>query len=56
MALESYTIEEVAQKLRVRPSVVYKMARKGTIRAVKAGRLWRIPAEALEEYMRGGKN
>ena len=55
MELKSYTVGEVAERLRVNPKTVYRMVRKGTLRGVRIGSLWRIPAETLEEYLTGKK-
>jgi excisionase family DNA binding protein len=48
-----YTIEEVAEVLKVHPRTVNRMLERGQLRGVKAGRLWRISQEALEAYLRG---
>lgn len=47
------TVEEVAVKLRVDPRTVYRMIEQGTLRAVRVGRLWRIPKESLARYLNG---
>jgi excisionase family DNA binding protein len=48
-----YTVEEVAEILRVNPMTVYRMARDGRIKAFKVGTTWRITQEALDAFMRG---
>jgi excisionase family DNA binding protein len=52
-APRAYTIEEVAKVLQVNPRTVNRMLERGELRGVKAGRLWRIPQEALDAYLRG---
>ncbi len=47
------TVAEVAQRLAVHPKTVYRMLEGGSIRGVRAGRVWRIPPESLEEFLRG---
>ena len=43
-----YTLEEVANMLRVTKQTVYNMLWKGRIKGQKSGREWRIPATELE--------
>jgi len=50
-----YTVEEVAELLKVNPRTVYKMVHDGEIRSVRAGRQIRITDEALNAYLRGGQ-
>lgn len=45
------TVAEVARELRVDRRTVYRMIERGQLPAVQAGRLWRIPLEALESYL-----
>ncbi len=52
-APKTYTIEEVADVLKVNPRTVNRMLERGELRGVKAGRLWRIPEDALNAYLRG---
>ena len=46
-------VREAAQLLRVGPRTVYNLIRSGRLRAVRVGRLWRVPMQGLEEYLRG---
>ncbi len=49
---------EAAKMLAVNRKTVYRMIEEGRLHAVRVGRLWRIPIEALEEFLRwegGGK-
>ena len=48
-----YTVEEVAELLKVNPRTVYKMVDQREIHSVRAGRQIRIPQEALDAYLRG---
>jgi excisionase family DNA binding protein len=43
------TVEEVAQKLRISTRTVRRWAAAGAISALRVGRQWRIPADALEQ-------
>lgn len=49
--LELLTPKEVAKILRVSPRTVQRWVKAGKLRAVRAGRLWRIPKEALVEFL-----
>ena len=40
--------------MRVRPSTVYKLVRTGALPAVHLGRIVRVPAEALEQWLAAG--
>lgn len=50
------SIDEVADALGVHRDTVSKMLNAGTIRAVRAGRTWKIPLSALEEFLNGQDN
>ncbi len=52
---EIYTVEEIAEKLRVSPRTVYRMVQRGEIRGLRVGDLYRIPRESFEAFMRGEK-
>lgn len=43
------TAEEAAKVLRVHVSTVHEMCKRGDIKAIKAGRDWRISAQGLAE-------
>ncbi len=47
------TITEVAQYLRINHNTVRDMVKAGRIRAVKAGREWRITWKSIERYLEG---
>jgi excisionase family DNA binding protein len=42
---------EVARILRVTTRTVERYCKQGKLRAVKVGRLWRIPKSSLEEFL-----
>ena len=50
------SMDEVADALGVHRDTVSKMLSAGTIRAVRAGRTWKIPLSALEEFLAGRDN
>jgi excisionase family DNA binding protein len=50
------TVAEVAETLRVSDMTIYRLIAGGEIRALKVGRSYRIPAEALEEWLADGAN
>ena len=49
----TYTIEQAAKVLQVNQRTVNRLLERGELRGVKVGRLWRIPEEALNAYLRG---
>lgn len=46
-----YTPEEIANGLKVSKLAVYKWLQKGELKAFKAGKMWRITREDLEEFL-----
>ncbi len=44
------TLEELASYLRVHPSTVYRMLKKGQIPAFKVGSDWRFNLEAIDHW------
>jgi len=46
------TLDEAAVVLRVSKTTIYRLLYAKAIRAVKVGKLWRIPSEALDEFLR----
>lgn len=46
-------VAEVANCMALNPKTVYRMLERGELRGVKAGRVWRVPADALAEYLKG---
>ena len=47
------TLEEVAEYLRLSVHTIYKMAQKGKIPALKAGKKWRFRKEDIDKWLRG---
>lgn len=48
------TIGEVAERLRCRNTdTIYRMVARGDLRAVRVGRLLRVPESALREFLAG---
>ena len=43
--------DEVARYLGVVPDTIYRKARRGEIPAVKMGKIWRFPKEALDKWL-----
>ncbi len=48
---EFLTTDEVANKLRMKPSTIERMARRGDIPALKLSRHYRYPVSALNKYL-----
>ena len=45
------TVQEVAGILRVHARTAYRLVTEGSIRAVKIGSQWRVPEQALLEFL-----
>lgn len=54
MSDEYMTTDEVARILRVSTKTIRNMCEDGRLKAIRAGRQWRIDREAFEEYRRTG--
>lgn len=54
MTPKFYTIREVADTLRVHSRTAYRLVTEGSIKAIKIGSQWRIPQEALMEFIESG--
>lgn len=52
MKEEYFTVKEVAQQLKVSRQAIYEWINAGSLRAVKAGNRTRIPASALNDFLR----
>jgi len=46
-----FTVDELAKRLRIARSSAYALVRRGDIRSVRVGRLIRIPAEAIDQFL-----
>lgn len=44
--------EEAAEALRVRENAIYRLLNEGKLKAFKNGRTWRMPKDALKEYIK----
>lgn len=44
--------EEASEALRVRENAIYRLLNEGKLKAFKNGRTWRIPKDALKEYIK----
>ncbi|WP_255430223.1 helix-turn-helix domain-containing protein [Streptomonospora sp. PA3] len=51
----SFTIAEVATIMRVSRMTIYRMIHSGTLPAVRVGRMYRVPAPAVDDYLRGAE-
>jgi excisionase family DNA binding protein len=45
------TVEEAARRLRIGRALLYRLISSGELESVKVGRLRRVPAECLPEYV-----
>ena len=45
------TVEEAAELCHVCRKTIYRALQSGRLRGVKVGRLWRIPEDALWQYL-----
>jgi excisionase family DNA binding protein len=46
------TIEEAAQRLRIGRTLMYSLVKAGAVESVHIGRLHRVPADALDTFVR----
>ncbi|OQA93936.1 MAG: Helix-turn-helix domain protein [Microgenomates group bacterium ADurb.Bin219] len=46
-----YTVEEVAQILKVNPMTVYRRVKEGKLKVYKVGRVFRIGEKSLQNYL-----
>lgn len=53
--LESYddilSVEEACEALKVGHNAIYELLNSGKLKAYKNGRVWRIPKEAIKQYI-----
>ncbi|AEF84432.1 conserved domain protein [Treponema primitia ZAS-2] len=49
------TITDVAEKLQLSLSTVYKFAEEGTLPALKVGKQWRFTEEDIKQYLQSCK-
>jgi excisionase family DNA binding protein len=55
MEEELLTVREAAARLKVSEKSIKTWLSKGQLRGYKAGRQWRIPVEAMDDFLRGGR-
>jgi len=46
-----YTVDELAEMLKVNPMTIYRHIKEGRIEVYKVGRLFRISENALQKYL-----
>jgi excisionase family DNA binding protein len=51
MPAQFLTVAEVATHMRVSGMTIYRLIRSGELRAVRVGHSYRVPREALDEYL-----
>ena len=53
--LESYddilTVDEACEVLKIGKKALYDLLNSGTLKAMRNGRVWRIPKTAIQEYI-----
>lgn len=49
------TIQQVMSRLQIADETVYRYIKSGKLRAIRIGGLWRIPSEALDEFLKKGE-
>ena len=52
--IETYTVEEVAQALKLHPYTIRRLSREGKIPAFKFGGQWRFDKEEIQKWMKKG--
>lgn len=50
---EHFTPQEVAKKLKIDMSTVYRWIREGRLKAVKIGHFWRVSESELQRLLKG---
>jgi len=51
---EYKSINQVVEELGVHRNTVENWLRSGKLKGVRAGKLWRIPSDALDEFLKEG--
>lgn len=52
---EYFTPEEIAEKFKVKKTTVYAWIRENKLRAIRIGKLARIPQDALDEFIKSAE-
>jgi excisionase family DNA binding protein len=50
---EIYTVRELSEHLRVHPTTIYRLLRRGLIPGFRVGNTWRFRRAAIEKWERG---
>ena len=50
---DALRVSEVASRIQCNPKTVYALIARGQLRAVRLGRVLRVPAESLEAFLNG---
>lgn len=51
-----YTVEELAEMMKVHPRTVYRMLEQGRIKGFKFGAAWRITQDEVDAILRGERH
>lgn len=51
-----YTIDEIAEILKVTQRTVYNYIKSGSLKAIKIGKYWRVRHEDLAQFLETGTN
>jgi len=51
-----YTIDEIAEILKVTQRTIYNYIKSGTLKAIKIGKYWRVKHSDLEKFLETGTN
>ena len=54
--IKLYTLDEVADILKVTKRTLYNYTKRGILRAVKVGKYWRVSEDNLKEFISTGTN
>lgn len=54
--LQTYTLEEVSEVLKVTRRTIYNYIKSGNLKAVKMGKYWRVSEDNLKEFIENGTN
>ena len=49
-----YTLDEVAEVLKITRRTLYTYVKEGKLKAVKIGREWRVSEDALQDFLNKG--
>lgn len=52
--IKVYTLDEVAEIMKVTKRTLYNYIKAGTLKAVKMGKYWRVPEESLQDFILTG--